>query len=745
MLGDLDFDLEPRGSNKMKGSSSTPFLMRVSNSFLSLKQPLLVRASSTSDKLYSGDMADSPLFDLAPVALPGLGSRVSRNNSVALSLDDLGAAFEREVDPDQIVQLEGGVTPALLSSAALGVICAWNYGFMAGSMNTASPAMRAALGIASEAAADDVAWGLCVSIFCLGALLGCAAAATLANGLGRRRALLATSAACTIGAALEASSCLFPCDAIVPGQCTASAGLLLMLVGRVVAGMASGATTVVTPIYLGELAPPHLRGAFGVMFQLACVAALLCAQVLGLPSLLGTSTLWPLYIFGGVGFPSAVQYVLQGRLLESPQWLVGRSGIDAQEAERVLCILRGVSEEDFGPLRDAVIKELDYMQLSVMQSAASGSGRSSDVDDGFYGLLRNTDLRASVRITVMCAMVQQFSGINNAFNFSSTFLSANGIGAETVTLIAVLMNVGNVLITILSGWLMDRAGRKPLLLGSTIGMAVSIGCLSFALTHPGREWTAGCAIFSVVMFVCSFGVGMGPVPWLLPVRRQARTHARTRTHTHTRTRTHTHAHERTCTYARKARTPRHPSIIACHALCSPRHANSPRTGRALPRRQGRLRLRLRRRMQLARQLCVRSALPPARLGPGRAVFLALCGGPRAVCHLRLLERARDARQVGPADPRRAHYQVASSQPARRAALVWPLMCGCGPDDWQVTVLAAWRPKRAALSATHSTHHFGNYEGRVNLLDLRTGLSRYGAGGTREACAQGRFLQGHDSS
>ena len=214
------------------------------------------------------------------------------------------------------------------------------------------------------------------AVFCLGALLGCAAAATLANGLGRRRALLATSAACTIGAALEASSCLFPCDAIVPGQCTASAGVLLMLVGRVVAGMASGATTVVTPIYLGELAPPHLRGAFGVMFQLACVAALLCAQVLGLPSLLGTSTLWPLYIFGGVGFPSAVQYVLQGRLLESPQWLVGRSGIDAQEAERVLCILRGVSEEDFGPLRDAVIKELDYMQLSVMQSAASGSGRS---------------------------------------------------------------------------------------------------------------------------------------------------------------------------------------------------------------------------------------------------------------------------------------------------------------------------------------------------------------------------------
>ena len=113
-------------------------------------------------------------------------------------------------------------------------------------------------------------------------------------------------------------------------------------------------------------------------------------------------------------------------------------------------------------------------------------------------------------------MAQQFSGINNAINYSSIFLSANGLGSYTVTAIAILMNVGNVIITIVSAWLMDRAGRKPLFLASALSMIGATGILTLALTHPGQDWTAPCAIVGVVSFVMSFGVGMGPVPWLLP-------------------------------------------------------------------------------------------------------------------------------------------------------------------------------------------------------------------------------------
>ena len=129
------------------------------------------------------------------------------------------------------------------------------------------------------------------------------------------------------------------------GSCSASFGVVLMLVGRVLAGCASGATTVVVPIYLGELAPPHVRGTLGVMFQVACVAAMLVAQVLGLPTLLGTQSLWPMYILGGVLLPSLAQLALRSRLPESPHWLAGRSAAEGLEAERSQHRVHGVGKD----------------------------------------------------------------------------------------------------------------------------------------------------------------------------------------------------------------------------------------------------------------------------------------------------------------------------------------------------------------------------------------------------------------
>eukprot|EP00322_Chrysochromulina_rotalis_P001079 CAMPEP_0115846448 /NCGR_PEP_ID=MMETSP0287-20121206/9867_1 /TAXON_ID=412157 /ORGANISM="Chrysochromulina rotalis, Strain UIO044" /LENGTH=562 /DNA_ID=CAMNT_0003300241 /DNA_START=33 /DNA_END=1721 /DNA_ORIENTATION=- len=483
----------------MKGSSSVPFMPR-ENSLAKLKEPFMIRRHSTTDKLYN-DMTESPLFDLAPVALPGISSRVSRNFSVSMSLDRMHVAFEGGEEEDELVRMEGGYTTPLMTAAALAVISSWNYGFIMGSMNTPGPTIRETLGIPPENGTDaDFAWSLCVSIFCLGALVGCAAAAPMANSLGRSKTILLASATCTLGAALEAASAY-----------VGASGVMAMLAGRVLTGCASGASTVVVPIYLGELAPPHLRGTLGVMFQLACVFALLSAQVMGLPSLMGTPELWPLYIFGGVAVPSALQFLLSHLMVESPAWLAGRGAEEGMHAERILLDLRGISADIMGPLRDSVTKELDYMQMAALNSGGGTEGGAT-----IGALLSDKKLRPSVVITIVCAMAQQFSGINNAFNFSTTFLSQNGIDAATVTIVAVLMNVGNVLITALSAWLMDIAGRKPLILGSTLGMSVAIVMLTIALTNPGQPWTAPFAVFAVVSFVMSFGVGMGPVPWLLP-------------------------------------------------------------------------------------------------------------------------------------------------------------------------------------------------------------------------------------
>ena len=491
-------------SRAMKPSMSVPDFPRRDDSMANLGQSLL-RRHSTSDRLFN-DMPESPLFDLAPLALPGLSSRVSRNFSVSRSLDEIGSAFDDDGDDDKVVRMEVRLPMPLLTAAGLAVISSWNFGFMLGSMNTASVAMRETLGIPATAGPDaDFVWSLCVSIFCLGALIGCAAAEPLATSLGRSSTIMIASITCTVGAACEAAAAY-----------TGSFGVVLMIVGRVLTGASSGAATVVVPIYLGELAPPHLRGTLGVMFQLACVLALLTAQTLGLPAFLGTTSLWPLYILGGVAIPSAVQLLLRPLLVESPAWLAGGGHEAAYQAERILLELRGVGPAEYGPRRDAVTKELDHMQLAALGRHAGGESTGGDSGSSIGALLRDKKLRPSLLITLVCAVTQQFSGINNAFNFSSTFLSQNGIDASTVTIVAVLMNVGNVLITVLSASLMDLAGRKPLILGSALGMSASIVALTVALTHPGQSWTAPFAVFSVVSFVMCFGVGMGPIPWLLP-------------------------------------------------------------------------------------------------------------------------------------------------------------------------------------------------------------------------------------
>ena len=151
-------------------------------------------------------------------------------------------------------------------------------------MNTAAAAMRHDLGLAD----NETLWGLCVSIFCAGALLGCSAGAWLANRAGRKRSLLITSGIYAAGAIVEAASGLIGCSR---AACGVEQGVLWMLVGRVITGVACGATTVVVPVYLGEIAPPHLRGVLGTLFQLTCVCAMLFAQVAGLPALMGRSTL----------------------------------------------------------------------------------------------------------------------------------------------------------------------------------------------------------------------------------------------------------------------------------------------------------------------------------------------------------------------------------------------------------------------------------------------------------------------
>ena len=615
-------------SDRSDASSTTPAKPRLvpralsamglarTDSLAGIKQSLLRQGrSETLGDLRSARIVKfnrgSALADLSYLALPGLTSRVARRaripttaatdtvsrtasylrlEMIGASASGLSAAEREQLLPsggDEYVE-ETGLTPALGKSVGVALISSFMYGFNGANMNTQAGVQRAALGIPTSAGASaDNVWALCVSLFCIGALLGCNLSGSLADKWGRKKYLLVSSFIFAAGGALEAACALPPAPA---GGGPAVARIAMLIVGRLVTGVACGGATVVVPMYLGEVSPAALRGTLGTAFQLCSVVAMFAAQVLGLGSALGTEALWPL-VLGLVVLPAVVQLMLGGLLVESPRWLCMVGAVD--EAQLTLAHLRNVDATD-----EQLLEELDLMISSAegAQGGADGRGGKAGRSAGptFAQLLR-PPTRYPLLIAMALMVLQQFSGINNvsarrrrrratsgggdggraravvrarrreasqllgygpapvrspcprprsrtraaacayarphaalalrglsiggsgavparravrpcqAFNFSSVFLKANGMDDASVQLIAILMNVGNVLITLLSVFLMDRAGRRALLLISTVGMTLGTGALTVALKAPGQSFTTPLSVLSVVLFVASFG------------------------------------------------------------------------------------------------------------------------------------------------------------------------------------------------------------------------------------------------
>eukprot|EP00967_Tisochrysis_lutea_P046025 scaffold55839_cov23-Tisochrysis_lutea.AAC.2 len=360
---------------------------------------LLIRRRTTTNKLFT-DFQQSPLHDLNPIAQPGLTTRVTRNNTVGTSLDLIGEPWSP--GNAEVMTVEGGYTPGLIAAAGTSVVGALLYGFHLGNMNSAATAMRADLGIPGginaptpeEGVANDTAWGFCVSIFCLGALLGCSVVAPIADTIGRRRTILFKLIIFMLGSLLEAASVL---PAFRSTPCIgAGIGFFLMLGGRAVCGVACGATTVVVPMYLGEISPPHLRGALGTYFQLTCCTGILLAQILGLPAVFGHGHWWSMYLLLPL-IPSGCQLLLQDRIVESPRWLASRSDKDAMQAQAVLAHLRGEEVDSL-----AVIQELDMMQMGSTVALGAPSG-----GQGIGRMLMQPKTRKALVICMVCAIAQQ--------------------------------------------------------------------------------------------------------------------------------------------------------------------------------------------------------------------------------------------------------------------------------------------------------------------------------------------------
>jgi sugar porter (SP) family MFS transporter len=316
-----------------------------------------------------------------------------------------------------------------------------------------------------------------VSGVLLGATIGAIIGGKTADLFGRRRVLLVTAAIFGVGALASAA-------APSPG---------ILIISRVVLGLAIGLASTNVPVYLSEVAPAHARGWIVSLFQLAVtlgiVAAYLTdyafASVEGWRWMLGLAVV-PALVFGmGMFF-----------LPETPRWLI--RGGRYELARGVLARIREM---------DDVTVEIEEIKASLAQQ--SESGRWAD--------LLSRRVRPALIVGIGLAIFQQITGINTVIYYAPKILQAAGFNSTSGAILATVgVGIVNVGMTVLAMFLVDRAGRRPLLLVGIAGMVVTLGVLglSFRISNPSGH-LAWIAVICLMGYVASFAISLGPIFWLL--------------------------------------------------------------------------------------------------------------------------------------------------------------------------------------------------------------------------------------
>ncbi|MBM9467425.1 sugar porter family MFS transporter [Nakamurella leprariae] len=345
--------------------------------------------------------------------------------------------------------------------------------------------------------------GFVVGIALIGSAIGAWFAGQLADKLGRPRVML-------IGAVL------FLVSSIGSGIAFEAWDLALW---RFVGGLGIGIASVIGPTYISEVAPAHLRGRLASLQQMAIVIGIFVSQLSNnwLQSINDSASAdlwlgleaWRWMFLVGV-IPSLVYGILSIGIPESPRFLVAQGKDSA--AEKVLARVLGETpakiQQRVADIRQSLHRE-DKPSLRDLKGPRLG-------------------LHPLVWVGILLAAFQQLVGINVIFYFSNTLWQAVGFDESQSFLISVIGSVTNVLVTVVAILLVDRVGRRPLLLVGSIGMFLSLATMALAFSQAvittgadGKEvvslpgaW-AGIALVAANLFIVFFGGSWGPVMWVL--------------------------------------------------------------------------------------------------------------------------------------------------------------------------------------------------------------------------------------
>jgi sugar porter (SP) family MFS transporter len=319
--------------------------------------------------------------------------------------------------------------------------------------------------------------GVVTASLSVGAMIGAAFTTRVADRIGRRRTIMA--AAVIVIAATVA--------------CSLAPGYGFLVGARGVLGIGIGFSSATVPTYLAELAPARLRGALSSLNQIFIVTGILIAFLVDYG--LGGSGQWRWMLAGAI-VPAAVLLVGLNLLPETPRWLLGRG--EEERARAVLAATHGA---------DGVDAEVEVIREIIRLDAAERGGIRE---------LGARWVRPMLVVALLLAVGQQFSGVNAINAYFPSMLISLGFATQAALLSGVLLGVTKFLFTSWVVFVVDRWGRKPLLLIGNVVMVLTLVGAGLVVQHVHGKTALGALMLTMlVLYLVGYELGWGAVVWVM--------------------------------------------------------------------------------------------------------------------------------------------------------------------------------------------------------------------------------------
>ncbi|KAG5264111.1 hypothetical protein AALO_G00272250 [Alosa alosa] len=328
-------------------------------------------------------------------------------------------------------------------------------------------------------------WSLTVSIFAIGGLAGTFTVSILIKVFGRKGTLLLNNVNAIIAALLMAL-----------GETAGSFEMLI--IGRFIIGVDSGIALSVLPMYLGEISPCQIRGSIGQFNSIFICLGVFMGQVLGLPEIFGQESRWN-FLFAFLAVPAVLQLCVLPFLPESPRFLLmeRRDEARAEKAFQAFLGKKDVSQE-------------------IEEVHAEGRTQNTIVAASPLDLFRNRSLRWQVITVVVTMACYQLCGLNAIWYYTNGIFTDAGFKKELIPYITLSTGGIETLAAIVSGLVIERVGRKPLLIFGFCTMAFFFGLLTLFLNLQDRfSWMPYLSFVSILLVIASFCSGPGGIPFIL--------------------------------------------------------------------------------------------------------------------------------------------------------------------------------------------------------------------------------------